>query len=204
MTGQLFVISGPSGAGKSTVIRHLMERMDRLEYSVSHTSRAPREGERDGVHYHFVDADTFRRMIDEGAFVEWARVYRDYYGTSFSSLRGLTERGLDVVMDADSQGAANIRKHFRESVLIFLLPPSLEELERRLRERATDDEGVIRARFEKASGDIRNCAWYDYIVINDDLDEAIREAESIIVSERSSRSRRLPEVEKTFNLSLQK
>lgn len=204
MSGRLYVISGPSGAGKSTIIRLVRERVPGLGYSISHTSRAPRKGERNGVQYHFVDRNTFQKMIDQGAFVEWARVYQDYYGTSIEGLRGRLDEGLDVILDVDSQGAANIRKHFKESVLIYVLPPSFESLEKRLRGRATEDETVIRARFEQASGDIRNCARYDYLVFNDALDDAVRETEAIIIAERCRKSRRLPRVEKTFPQSFQK
>jgi len=192
MPGQLFVISGPSGAGKSSIVNALLGRTDGLVYSISHTSRRPRGTENDGIDYHFVDSKTFNRMIEAGAFVEWARVYDDFYGTSFSSLEGQTGSGLDVLLDVDSQGARNIRKHFEDSVLICLFPPSLEILEKRLRGRGTDDEGVIKARMEKALNDIDNCLWYDYIIINDDLEKAITEARSIIISERCRMARQAP------------
>jgi guanylate kinase len=189
MPGQLFVISGPSGAGKSSIVKALLSRTNGLVYSISHTSRRPRGSEQNGIEYHFVDTGTFNRMIEAGAFVEWAKVYDDFYGTSFSSLEGQTASGLDVLLDVDSQGARNIRKHFEDSVLIYLLPPSLEVLEKRLESRGTDDEGVIKARMEKALDDMDNCLWYDYIIINDELEKAITEVKSIIISERCRTAR---------------
>ncbi len=190
MPGQLFVISGPSGAGKSSIVNALLSRTDGLVYSISHTSRRPRGSEKNGIEYHFVDKGTFNRMIEAGAFVEWAKVYDDFYGTSFSSIEGQTGSGLDVLLDVDSQGARNIRKHFEDCVLIYVLPPSLEILEKRLKGRGTDDEGVIKARMEKALTDLNNCLWYDYTIINNDLEKAITEANSIIISERCRTSRR--------------
>jgi guanylate kinase len=201
MSGQLFVITGPSGVGKSTVIRRLRKEIPDVGYSVSHTSRKPRKNEADGVNYHFVDRATFEKMIAEKAFVEWAKVYEDLYGTSFSSLQSQTEQGLDVVMDLDSQGAKNIKRSFQDSVLIYILPPSLQELEKRLRGRASDEEAEIKARLEKARKEIENCADYDHIIFNENLDKTLEEVASIILSERSRRSRRLPLVEKNFKIS---
>ena len=189
MPGQLFVISGPSGAGKSSIVNALLGRTDGLVYSISHTSRRPRGTEKEGVDYHFVDKGTFSRMIEAGAFVEWAKVYDDFYGTSFSSLEGQTGSGLDVLLDVDSQGAGNIRQHYEDSVLIYVLPPSLEILEKRLKGRGTDDEGVINARMERAALEVKNFEWYDYLIINDDLKKAIAEARAIIISERCRTAR---------------
>ncbi|MBW2203893.1 MAG: guanylate kinase [Deltaproteobacteria bacterium] len=199
MSGQLFIISAPSGAGKSTILTAVKKRVSGLGYSISHTTRKPRGDERNGVDYHFVDDRTFTKMINEGAFVEWAKVYDNFYGTSSSNLQDQTSSGLDVLMDVDIQGGQNIKDRFPDSVLIFLLPPSLEELERRLRERGTDNEPVIRARMESAADDIKNCTWYDYIIVNDKLEKAIDEAQSIIVSKRCVTARQLPEVKRLFD-----
>lgn len=201
MSGQIYVITGPSGVGKSTIISRLRKRLPGLGYSVSHTSRKPRKNEADGVNYHFVDREVFEKMIEEGAFVEWAEVYQDLYGTSLSSLRSQTDQGLDVVMDLDSQGAKNVKASFEDSVLIYILPPSLQILEKRLRGRASDDEAEIRARLEKARKEIENCVHYDHIIFNEKLEKTVEEVASIILSERSRKSRRLPTVEKTFNIS---
>jgi guanylate kinase len=200
MAGQFFVISAPSGAGKSTLIRNVRERVDRLGYSVSHTTRKPRGGEQDGTHYHFVDVETFTAMRDQGKFIEWARVYDDYYGTSYASLEEQTALDVDVLLDLDPQGAKNIRKRAGDSVLIYVLPPSLEILEDRLRARGTDSERVIQGRLEKARAEIQNCVFYDHIIINDSLDRAAGEVEAVIVSERSRAGRRLPAVADRFGL----
>lgn len=179
--------------------------MHDLGFSISHTSRPPRKGEENAVHYHFVDTETFEKMIEEGAFVEWARVYRRYYGTSFAALEEQVEKGLDVVLDVDTQGGAGIRRHFKENcALIYILPPSLEELEKRLRGRSTDDEEVIQHRLDKATGDISNCSWYDYLVFNEDLDKAVMEVVSIVLSGRCRRARRLSRVEQIFKTAFQR
>jgi guanylate kinase len=185
MPGQIYVFSGPSGVGKSTLIRAVKQRIEGLEYSISHTSRGPRGQEQNGVDYYFVEREEFRGMIDQGEFAEWAEVYHDYYGTSFSSLKGPIGKGVDVIMDVDVQGAKNIKRIFKESVLIFVLPPSLQVLEKRL---------------ERASREIGNCAWYDYLIFNDLLDEAVQEASSIIIAERCKRPRRIAKAEAIFEL----
>jgi guanylate kinase len=201
MSGQLYVITGPSGVGKSTIIKRLRKKLPGIGYSVSHTTRKPRKNEADGVNYHFADRETFEGMIKEKAFVEWAEVYHDLYGTSFASLRSQTDQGLDVVMDLDSQGAKNIKGSFEDSVLIYILPPSLQVLEERLRGRASDDEAEIKARLDKARKEIESCGDYDYIIFNEDLNRTIDEVTAIIVSSRCHKSKRLARVEKTFGIS---
>lgn len=201
MSGNLFVISAPSGAGKSTIIKALKERIEGLGYSISHTSRKPRGNEKDGIEYHFLKKEIFRGMIDAGAFVEWAQVYDDLYGTSFSSLDEQTTSGLDVLLDLDSQGAKNIKKHFKNSVLIYVLPPSLDILEKRLMARGTDAETVIKMRMKKTSSEIKQCVWYDYIIINDDLEKAIKEAQAIIMSVRCRTDQQALIVKEMFDVS---
>ncbi len=201
MSGNLFVISAPSGAGKSTIIKALKERIEGLGYSISHTSRKPRGKESDGIDYHFLKKETFRGMIDAGAFVEWAQVYDDLYGTSFSSLDEQTSAGLDVLLDLDTQGAKNIKKHFKNSVLIYVLPPSLDVLEKRLLARGTDAETVIKSRMKKTTGEIKQCVWYDYIIVNDDLEKAIKEAQVIIMSVRCRTAQQIPIVKEMFDIS---
>jgi guanylate kinase len=201
MSGNLFVISAPSGAGKSTIIKALRERIKGLGYSISHTSRKPRDNENDGIDYHFIQKETFRRMIDAGAFVEWAKVYDDLYGTSFSSLEEQTANGVDVLLDLDTQGAKKIGKQFKNSVLIYVLPPSLEVLEKRLMTRRTDDETVIKSRMKKTSSEIKQCVWYDYIIVNDELEKAITEAQAIILSVRCRTDRQASMVKEMFGVS---
>lgn len=199
-TGRIFVVSGPSGSGKSTLIRQVRQRIPSLGYSISHTSRPPRGQEKNGKEYYFLTKENFQKMIDNGEFVEWAEVYADLYGTSVSSLRSQLSIGLDVIMDIDVQGARNIKEHFKEANLIYVLPPSLAILERRLRERGTDDEKSIRTRLKKAAKEIKNCVSYDYLLFNDELDRAVEELKSIVVAERCRRSVRLAKAQTLFNL----
>jgi guanylate kinase len=147
-----------------------------------------------------VDREKFEKMIEEKAFAEWAEVYDDLYGTALDVLQDQMSQGLDVLMDVDSQGAANIKKQFKESLLIYILPPSLEILDERLRARGTDAEEVIRARFEKAIREIKRCVDYDYIVFNEDIHKAVEEVTSIILSGRARKSKRLPMAMKIFNI----
>jgi guanylate kinase len=200
VSGSVFVVSGPSGAGKSTIIRHVRETVSELAYSISHTSRKPRGAEINGVDYYFVSRETFTRMIEGEEFVEWAEVYTDYYGTTVSSLEGPTSQGLDVIMDVDVRGAANIRSRFHESLLVYVLPPSLEELARRLKSRGTESDEAVRARLERAAGEIRNCLWYDYLIFNQELTRAVEEMKSLIIAERCRRSRQLPKARRAFDL----
>jgi guanylate kinase len=184
MTGRLFVISAPSGTGKSTIVREVRQGLDRLGYSVSHTSRSPRGNEREGIDYYFLDRLGFEGMIAQEKLVEWAEVYGAYYGTSARELERLVGKGLDVLLDIDSQGARNVRSRFPDAVLIYLLPPSLEALEARLKGRGTDTPQTIHGRMETSYREMANCVWYDYIVINDDLDQAVKAVRSVIVAER--------------------
>jgi guanylate kinase len=198
--GRIFVVSGPSGSGKSTLIREVRQKVPDLGYSISHTSRPPRGQEKNGVEYHFLSKEDFRKMVDKGEFVEWAEIYKDLYGTSVSSLRSQITIGLDVIMDIDVQGGRNIRDHFKDAILIYVLPPSLEILEKRLRERGTDDEKAIRTRLNKAAREIKNCVSYDYLLFNDKLGQAVEELKSILIAERCRKSVRLAKAQTLFNL----
>jgi guanylate kinase len=201
MAGRLYVISGPSGVGKSTVIRLVLQKVENLGYSVSHTTRRPREKEVDGAAYHFVSREIFTQMIQAGDLLEWAEVYGDLYGTSFSSLRKQSERGMDVVLDVDPKGALNIRRSFEDCVLIFILPPSLKILEKRLRDRGTESEEALRDRIAKALREIRECPRYDYLVFNDDLPLAVETLKSIILSDRCRTARLAQKVGELFPIS---
>ena len=198
--GRILVVSGPSGSGKSTLIREVRQKVPDLGYSISHTSRPPRGQEKNGVEYYFVSKEIFQKMIDDGEFVEWAEVYQDLYGTSISSLKSQIVIGRDVIMDIDVQGARNIKDHFKDAILIYVLPPSLEILEKRLRARGTDDEKVIRTRLHKAAMEIKNCVSYDYLLFNDRLEEAVEELKSILIAERCRKSVRLGKAQTLFNL----
>ncbi len=200
MSGQIYVISGPSGSGKSTLIELLIKRVPGIGYSISHTSRKPRDNEVNTVDYHFVNRKTFMTMIEDGSFVEWAEVYDDFYGTSSSSLRGRMNQGVDVAMDLDSKGAENIKKHYKDSILIYILPPSLKILEKRLKNRAMDNEKVIKTRISRAVAELQDCVWYDYIIINDDLDEAFEKVKSIVISDRCRNSYMQPRIKEMLGL----
>ncbi len=178
--GSLFVLSAPSGTGKSTLIRLLMEKERRLSFSISHTTRAPRRGETDGVHYHFVPREEFERMAESGEFVEWATVHGNLYGTSAGEIEKSLSAGNDVILDIDVQGAVQVGFKFPEAVLVFVLPPSMAELERRLRDRAKDDEEVIRRRLRNARDEIKVIERYHYVIMNDDVDRAVEELGTII------------------------
>lgn len=194
--GRLFVVSAPSGAGKTSLTRALVERLAgrgvRAEISVSYTTRAPRPGEEDGVHYHFVTDAEFERMVVAGAFLEHAQVFRHRYGTGRARTEDLVAKGTQVLLDIDWQGAAQIGERWPDPVGIFILPPSADELERRLRGRGQDSEWAIAERLSKARGEIAHHAEYDYLVVNEDFERALEELVAIVAAEqlRSARQRR--------------
>jgi len=190
--GAVFVVSGPSGAGKSTLLRRVLDADPRLRFSVSHTTRAPRSGELDGREYHFSSRAAFQRMIDAGEFLEWAEYNENLYGTSRKAVSGPTGDGLDLLLEVEVQGARQLRERLPEAVFVFILPPSLELLERRLRERGSEDEAVIRKRLERAREEVRQVRMYDYVVLNDRLERAAAELASVIGAKRVERERVLP------------
>ena len=182
--GSLIIVSGPSGAGKRALVGHALADLDNLEFSVSYTTRAPRGKERDGVEYFFIDRREFEARIAAGELLEWAEVHGNYYGTSRRFIDDRTGRGTDVILDIDVQGADIIRRKRPEAVGIFVMPPSFEVLQTRLTRRSLDDAEVIRRRLERACGEIRRYHEYDYLVVNDGLDAAVRDLEAIILSTR--------------------
>lgn len=188
--GELIVLSGPSGVGKSTVIAELLSNRRDIHFSVSFTTRQPRVGEEHGVNYYFVSREEFERMIEADELLEYAQYVENYYGTSLKVIEEKLQRGVDVLLDIEVQGAAKVREKCPEAVCIFIIPPSLEELSRRLRKRNTDSEDVIAQRLAKAREECRECMKYDYLVVNDNVMSAaqqilaILEAESCRVSKR--------------------
>jgi len=182
-----FVVAAPSGTGKTTVCRAVVARDAGIEFSVSHTTRRPREGEVDGVAYHFVDANEFRRLVAEDAFLEHARYAGHLYGTSWQALEDPLAGGLDLLLEIEVQGARQVRERLGEARLIFLLPPSLEVLEQRLRARATDDEEEIQKRLAVATTEIAQAELFHFAVVNDDLERAIADVLEVIQLERAGR-----------------
>ena len=178
--GTLFVISAPSGAGKTTLTRHLLAEDPSLKFSVSYTTRKPRPGEQHGRDYFFVDKPEFERMIAAGELLEHARVFDNYYGTGRAQIEVHTRAGTNVLLDIDWQGARQVRAAMPLSVLIFIMPPSLAELERRLRGRATDSEEVIARRLSEARDDIQRWHEFDYVVVNEVFDRALAELKAIV------------------------
>ncbi|KWV91974.1 guanylate kinase [Erythrobacter sp. YT30] len=188
--GLLFILSSPSGAGKTTLSRMLLEADNHVEMSVSATTRAPRPGEQDGVHYHFVSDAEFDRMIEEDDFYEWAEVFGHRYGTPKGAIRNALKEGRDFLFDIDWQGTQQLyQKDAQDVVSVFILPPSLDELRRRLEARAQDSATVIDARMERARAEISHWAEYDYVVINDDVEECFARVCEILDAERMRRTR---------------
>ncbi|GJM12735.1 MAG: guanylate kinase [Pseudohongiella sp.] len=182
--GTLFIVTAPSGAGKTSLVKALIEREERLRVSVSHTTRAMRPGEEDGVNYHFVDEKKFMEMLSDGNFFESAHVYGNHYGTSQLWVNEQLEAGLDVILEIDWQGAVQVRNLDPEACSIFILPPSLQTLQTRLQDRAQDDSETIEKRMSEAVAEISHVAEADFIVINDDFDTALADLSAIVRSRR--------------------
>lgn len=199
--GELIVLSGPSGAGKSTVIAELLSARPDIHFSVSFTTRPPRAGEEDGVSYNFVSREEFERMIRDGELLEYAEYVGNYYGTSLKVIRDQLDEGVDVLLDIEVQGAAHVKEKCPEAVLIFLIPPSVEELSRRLHGRHTDGEDAIALRLDKAREECRECPKYDYLVVNDTVVSAARQIQSILEAERCRAHKRLRLAESFINKS---
>ncbi len=189
MKGQLYVISAPSGAGKTSLVHALLNELSDISLSISHTTRPARKGEEHGKHYYFVDMKQFKQQIADNEFLEYANVFGNYYGTSQSTVRELLDKGDDVILEIDWQGAAQIREKFADVISIFILPPSHTELENRLQNRSTDSDEVIQQRLQEAASDIQQCKQFNYIVINDNFDQALYDLVSIFHSNRLSTRR---------------
>jgi guanylate kinase len=189
--GQIFVLSAPSGTGKSTVAGLVRKRLPDLAYSVSLTTRAPRTGEAEGVDYHYVTRREFEERIAAGRMAEYAEIFGNLYGTSADLLEGSLDQGRDLLLDIDVKGAAQLRGHFPQGVYVFLLPPSRQELERRLRERGSESEEQVRQRLDRAVEEFAQAHHYTHLVVNDQLDQTVREVAAVITAERLRTARRL-------------
>ena len=201
--GLLIILSSPSGAGKSTLAKRLREWDDRIGFSVSATTRAPRPGETDGVHYHFVDRDGFLGMVERGEMLEHAEVFGNLYGSPMTRVAALLAEGRDVLFDIDWQGGQQVRNSAlaKDVVSIFVLPPSIAELERRLHARGQDSEETVAARMRRSRDEISHWAEYDYVLLNDDLDRCAREVQAIVTAERLRRDRQVALAERVRALN---
>ncbi|SMB94579.1 guanylate kinase [Thermanaeromonas toyohensis ToBE] len=193
MQGLLLVISGPSGAGKGTICRALREKMPEVGYSISATTRPPRPGEKDGESYFFLDRERFLQMLKEGAFLEWAEVYGELYGTPRKPVEEALARGQDIILEIDTQGAAQVKRYYPEGVFIFIVPPSYSELEKRIKGRGTESPAAIKDRLAWVKKEMAQLDLYDYVVINDQVEEAVAKIQAIIIAEKC-RTKRLKKI----------
>lgn len=182
--GVLYVVAAPSGAGKTSLVKALLQKDAAIRLSVSYTTRAPRPGEVNGVDYHFVSVDEFRQMAARGEFLESAEVYGNHYGTSQAWIAGEIAAGRDILLEIDWQGAAQVKKHFPEAVTLFILPPSIEALRGRLSSRGQDSEEVIEKRMAAARDDISHAGEFEYIIVNDDFDQALLDIMAVVRASR--------------------
>jgi len=200
----IYVISGPSGCGKSTLIQRVLRRLGNVQFSVSYTTRKKRENEKEGKDYYFVSREEFERMIKQGKFVEWAIVHGNHYGTSKKEVDSKGTKG-DLLLDVDVQGAQQIKAKSKRATFIFILPPSFQELKTRLEVRGLESPDSIRKRLEVARREIRSYSQFDYLIVNDQLEKAVRELESILISSRchlDSRKREIRSILQSFSEDL--
>ncbi|QWV94440.1 guanylate kinase [Geomonas oryzisoli] len=198
--GVLYVISAPSGAGKTSLCKEIIDIFPNLRHSVSYTTRPPRNGEVHGRDYFFVGKEEFDRMVEAGEFAEWAEVHGNFYGTSLATLKESRAEGIDLILDIDCQGARQLKGRFEGGVYIFVLPPSIEELRRRLDNRSSDSQEVIERRIHNASGEIKEARWYDYIIVNDKFSEALDQLKSVLIAEQCRTTRLLHGLSRVFTI----
>ncbi len=198
--GLILILSAPSGAGKTSLCRELFKTFPDMKESVSYTTRAPRDGEVEGEAYHFVTNEVFERMVEEDAFAEWALVHGNMYGTALRTLEEARKNGIDLVLDIDCQGARKLKEQFDGGVYVFIMPPSMEELRRRLENRSSDAQEVIDRRIARAADEIKEARWYDYIIFNDNFDVACQELAAIVIAHRRKTFRMMEKVGKLFDI----
>ncbi|GAB6100606.1 guanylate kinase [Halanaerocella petrolearia] len=182
--GNLVVLSGPSGVGKGTVLAALLENYNDICYSISATTREPREGEKNGEDYFFMKKKEFESLVDKDEFLEWAKVHNNYYGTPIKYVEETLQSGKDVILEIDIQGAKQVREKFDEGIFVFLAPPSLEELEDRITKRGTESKEAINTRMKNAKDELEERKHYDYLIVNDEVEKAVNKLEAVIIAER--------------------
>lgn len=189
MPGLLIVVSAPSGAGKTTICREVLKIVPELRFSISCTTREPRKGEENGRDYHFISPDEFTKRISKGDFIEWAENHGHLYGTLKKDVDALVAAGHDVLFDVDTRGAKNLKSEYNNAVFVFILPPSIDILKERLRKRGSEEDAVMKARFERAFKEVGEVEWYDYAIFNDIIDESVDVLRSIYKAEKNRRER---------------
>ena len=189
--GLVFVVSAPSGAGKTTLVKKVMQELPGLRFSVSCTTRSPRSSERDGEDYHFVSPSVFEKMVAGGQFLEWAEVLGNRYGTPLTDARRLESEGVDLILDVDTQGAKTVKERIESAVLIYVLPPSVKDLEDRLVNRALDSPEMIKFRLASAGKEIEEAHWYHYVIVNERIEDAAEKLKAIIIAERCRKEKNL-------------
>ena len=201
-SGNLYIVAAPSGGGKTSLVRHLVTTLDHIEISISHTTREIRPGETNGMDYYFIDEEQFIGMVNESAFIEHARVFNHLYGTSSAQISDRLQQGIDVVLDIDWQGAEQLRRIFPRAVSIFVIPPSLEELKRRLMNRRQDNDEVISDRMIKAQDELSHYPEFDYLIVNDNFEHAAVELRAIVISNRLKMERQVNKQTKLLSFLL--
>lgn len=197
----LIIVSAPSGAGKTTLVRRVMEKVDNISFSISHTTRPKRNNEKAGVDYHFVSDDQFSSMVKKDEFAEWATVHGNKYGTSFEELDKAARDNIDLFIEIDAQGANQLKEQLKDGVFVCIIPPSFETLKERLKTRGTEEESVINDRLDAARQELKEMEWFDYGIVNDDLETASDELEAILRAEGCRMSRRKAELKKRLRIS---
>jgi guanylate kinase len=197
--GLLLVVSAPSGTGKTTLCKRLLRVERDLRFSISYTTRAPRRGEKNGKDYHFITKQEFMDKIDRGEFVEWAENYGNLYGTSFQEVRNCLENNMDILLDVDPRGAKAIKEHYTNGAFVFILPPSVEILRKRLMGRGSEKDDMINIRLNKAMDEIKEVVWYDYVIFNETIQSSVDMLRSIYIAEKSKRTRLMEKIQKLTN-----
>jgi guanylate kinase len=191
----VIIISAPSGTGKTSICRSIFRQFPDIRFSVSYTTRAPRPGEVDGRDYHFVTEEMFRDKVQKGEFAEWAENYGHLYGTSRRAVEETRSRGEDLILDVEPRGARALKELYPDGVFVFVLPPNLEELEKRLQKRGAENDATRKRRFQKAKDEIREVFWYDYIIVNDRLESAVERLRAVYLAEKCRRERQRPVID---------